>query len=376
MTREPTARAARAPAEAVRAWSRRAWLVAISFALPLAVAECALRFTSSNPYRNELDHVVRLRRHHADKLRSYDRSAIDPAHPSVALATDARGYLIDPGEPPSEVAARSVAIAFLGGSTTECTALDAEDRFSAVVARELRARGLEVVARNAAMSGNNLHDSLHVLLDHLVADAPEIVVVMHATNDTGVLATPEGYAPSMGAPLDASFAKRWLETRLSHHSFLVAFARERLAAYALAPKPIAADVLAREHGPESAAIPTAPFAQRLRAFVGVARAFEIEPVLATQPLATERTELTPRWANAGAQQRFNQTIREVGAETGALVVDLDAAVRASGPDWAAPMHLFYDGMHVTREGSQLYARVLTEALEPVARAIAARREDR
>ncbi|MCA9509223.1 MAG: SGNH/GDSL hydrolase family protein [Myxococcales bacterium] len=355
--------------------SARGLALLLSSALCVLVAEGALRLAWSNPYAGETDYLVRLRRHYGDKQRVYDRSAIDPAHPRVALATDARGYLRGAARgdgPPDPTALR---IAFLGGSTTECTALDAEVRFPALVEAGLRARGIPAVAWNAAVSGNNLHDSLHVLLDHVVADAPDVVLVMHATNDTGVLATADGYASSMGVPLDARVAVRWLETVASRSSFVVAFARHRLAAYALVPQPLAADVAARETGPGAAAIPVAPFARRLRAFVGVARAFDIEPVLATQPLAATQNALTPAWANVGAQARFNEATRAVGAETGALVVDLDAAVRASGADWDAPMHLFYDGMHVTAEGSRLYARTIVDSLAPRLRARHRSREE-
>jgi lysophospholipase L1-like esterase len=313
-----------------------------------------------NPYRGEVDHVVRIARHPAHKQRSYDRRAIDDATPRVELATDERGYL----QPSSRSADATATVVFLGGSTTECTAVVAPLRFPAHVETLLRERGLAVDTLNAAVSGNTLHDSLNLLLNHVVSDAPDFAVVMHATNDAGLLAAAGSYEPEMAHALDVRALPRLAKQLASRRSALVGFVRERMAGYAFAPQALETEVLSRS----ADTIPTQPFAARLRAFAGLARGFGITPVLMTQPLAPTRTDLTPAWANTAAQQRFNDAIRDVARELDVVLIDLDARLRAEIPDWNEPMRYFYDGMHVTDAGSMLYADLIADALEPLVRA--------
>ena len=95
------------------------------------------------------------------------------------------------------------------------------------------------------------------------------------------------------------------------------------------------------------------------------RDFGIVPVLATQPLTSCRNELTPAWADLALQDRMNATIRAVGREQGVPVFDLITYLQEELPDWDAPMKYFYDGMHVTDRGSEVYAAYFADELYPL-----------
>ena len=58
-------------------------------------------------------------------------------------------------------------------------------------------------------------------------------------------------------------------------------------------------------------------------------------------------------------------IREVGAEEGVQVIYLVEYLRANIPDAGEPMHLFYDGVHVTDRGSRVYAEHIADRLLPL-----------
>ncbi|MCL4502232.1 MAG: hypothetical protein M1438_10315, partial [Deltaproteobacteria bacterium] len=60
----------------------------------------------------------------------------------------------------------------------------------------------------------------------------------------------------------------------------------------------------------------------------------------------------------GAFDRFNQTIREVGAQNGVLVIDLAAQVPPENKYMS-------DVAHYTPEGSRLVAQKIALALEPL-----------
>jgi lysophospholipase L1-like esterase len=344
-------------------------LATASAIVALLLLEVALRVVWDNPYARELpDRVLALSMQHAHANLPIDRSVIDPEQPTVRLRTNDRSYI----EPAAVHDSPEATIVFLGGSTTECSVVSEPLRFPARVGALLTERGVATNALNAGRSGNTLHDSLNVLLNHVVHDAPDVVVLMHATNDVGVLSRGGGYRGRSGTPVDGSALARWSLQILSSRSSLLGVARN-LARPRLQPDagggPTQAPVRNDASGPR---VDPAPFVARLRTFVRAARAFGIEPVLMTQPLSSSRNELTPEWADPGNQDVFNEQIRRVAREEDALLVDLVRHVQETVPGWNEPGRLFYDGMHVNDRGSEVYARHIADRLEPLVRSAGGR----
>jgi hypothetical protein len=141
----------------------------------------------------EAERVLRLRLHNARTDRFVDRSAIDPARPTVRFRTDERSYLL----PSRRFERPDATVAFLGGSTTECMVVQEELRFPARVSYLLEKKGLKVNTLNAGKAGNTTYDAINVLLNHMVEDKPDVVVLMEATNDIGVLRS-QSYRERMG----------------------------------------------------------------------------------------------------------------------------------------------------------------------------------
>jgi hypothetical protein len=332
---------------------RRLGLLGGSFLVSLLLAECVLRVAWRNPYRGEgTDWVLLMRMAHPDKNMPVDRSAVDPKHPIVWMRTDDRGYLL----PSRRFADPDATIAFLGGSTTECSAVSGEDRFPALVSKRLEQRGLRVNTLNAGRSGNTTHDAVNLLFNHVVQDGPGVAVLMEAANDFGVLAQDPSYRTRSDLPMTIDVPMRWLAQSLSSRSSVVGALRYWSTIQP--PKPRAES---KRPGRELQVSP-APFEQSLRSFVGICRAFGIVPVLMTQPFAPTRTRLTPSWTSAQSQLRFNDSIRAVAASEGVVLIDLAKHVEQDVPDWERPMNVFYDGIHVTDHGSHLYAEYITARL--------------
>lgn len=335
----------------------RRWALALaSFAFAAGLGECALRLARPNPYRDERpDWVLPPAVHHAGKDLPVDRSALDPESPVVRLRTDARGYLL----PARRFERPDATIAFLGGSSTECAALDEEERWPALVGRILETRGIRAETLNAGKSGNTSHDAVNALLNHVVHERPDVAVLMEAVNDYGVLSLDPEYRTRSDSPMTARQPLRWLLQRLSSESALVGALRQRLTVREPEPGEFVRAVSER--------VPTIEFERRLRAFAGVCRAFGIEPVLMTQPFAPARTALTPEWTDASDQERFNEAIREVARAESVVLIDLARHVKGV-PGWDRPMQVFYDGIHVTADGARLYADyVAARLLEAVPR---------
>jgi len=320
----------------------------------LGIAEVVMRIAFHNPYRRELpDHLIKLAMHHPNTDYTLDRAPVYGPGPAARLRTDSRSYILPSFQHPTP----DLTIAFLGGSTTECTIVLEPKRFHALVSERFLAQGLKVNTLNIARSANTLQDSLNVFLNHVILDRPDVVVIMHAANDIGLLAEGDGYRPRMGRPVRVLDLIKWATQMGSRRSYLLAKIRQ-VASQSRPPRR-----LDQPRGrAASMEAPLEPYRQRLIAFVRMARSFGIAPVLMTQPLSTSFNEFTPSWADRDAQEMFNDTVRQVGVEEGVMVADLVRYLNENVENWNEPMRIFYDGMHVTDFGSERYAEHIVQQL--------------
>ena len=103
-------------------------------------------------------------------------------------------------------------IVFLGGSTTECMFVQPELRFPHLAGKLIGERlGTRVDGVNGGKSGNNTMHSLLVLSAKVIPMRPDIVVLMHNTNDLAILARGESYWPDSGTFGHVQFKRRDLE---------------------------------------------------------------------------------------------------------------------------------------------------------------------
>ena len=339
----------------------RLCLLGIGLIVAIGLAEAMLRLLWANPWAGiETERMVTLRLHPRSIDRTLDRAPIAPTDRRVRFRTDDRSYVM----PSRRFDAPDATVAFMGGSTTEASLVQEPLRFPALVSTLLESRGLRINALNAGRSGSTLHDSFVVFVNHVVEDRPTAVVVMHATNDVGVLLRGGSYAAREGASLGLSGVGRYFLQAASSKLWLAGALRGAAAAPQLAPAPAAFPFDDAKADERLRRLAFDPYRNRLRAFVRTARAFDVIPVLMTEPLASVRNAFTPDWASVGHQDLFNGVIREVAREEGVPLVDL-ARLVADQPGWDVPMTVFYDGVHVTDAGSRLYARFIADVLETI-----------
>jgi lysophospholipase L1-like esterase len=322
--------------------------------------EIGLRLFWGNPFSGESpDRIVALNLNHSNTNLTVDRSAIDRGRPFVSLRTDDRSYI----EPASAHANPDTTIVFLGGSTTECSAVDERLRFPVLVGDILARDGTAVNTKNAGRSGNTLHDSLNIFLNHVVYDRPDFVVLMHVVNDIGVLTRDGDYQGRSGHPVRLGNLAAWVAQMASSRSSLVAMIRNAVRKGEVRSDALAGfDRMKQQNSPSLERVDSTPYVTRLRAFVRMARALSIEPILMTEPLSSSTNVLTPGWADLGNQDVFNQHVRRVANEEGVFLIDLVMYLQEQVPHWDEPGVVFYDGMHVNDEGSRIYARYIAEQL--------------
>ena len=327
----------------------------------LLLAEVALRLAWSNPYSQVgRRRFVELRVQAPGVDTVINRQVVDPDSPQVRFRTDHRSFVLPARQFEKPVAT----IAFLGGSTTECLAVAEPLRFPALVSVLLKDRGYQVNTFNAARSGNTLQDSLNLVVNHLIDEPPTFVVVMNVANDIGVLQARGDYATRLPRELGLGDYAESTVHMASGRSWVVGLIRHAVSGTVLKIRPPAE--LASRNDPGRRPQSVAAYSRRLRSFVGAVRGIGSQPVLMTEPLAGARNEITPDWANSGAQDAFNQIIRDVASDEGVLLIDLAHHI-SKLPNWDQLGALLYDGMHVNDRGSRAYADHIVQRLEPIIR---------
>ena len=325
----------------------------------LLCAEVIARLAHTNRFRHERGQLyvpLVLRRGNTDLEVNRASITSDTDTKKTPFRVSERGYII----PSHQHENPDYTIACIGGSTTECVAVAEEQRWPNRISSLLEREGIKVNAINAALSGRTLHGSINVLFNHLLEDRPQMVMVMHAVNDLGVISRDHEYGSRMAEErtVTAATVMHDLLSWSSRFSGLVGLVREA--------KFNMPQTASGWHQHIDTVPPLEPFEARLKVFVAMCRAFEIVPVLVTQPFAPEvANELTPDWASAKGQLALNQVTRTVGADEGVLVIDLAGILQKKQLSNEALNELFYDGIHVTDKGAEFYATTISEAIQAV-----------
>jgi hypothetical protein len=303
------------------------------------------------------------------------------AQKEYVLRVDRQGFIM-----PSKIHDRpDLTIAFLGGSTTECTYVDEDKRFPYLAGRLIEQQtGLKVNSYNAGRSGNNTLHCLNILLNKVVNLKPDVVVLMENINDLAILMYEKTYwntNPSR-SPIQErlpNFKTVGQDLRQTFYSVrdltFPNLSRElkRLSPFRGKVKgdefqgvrgqkiTIDLDALIRE------------FSLNLQTFINICRARGITPVLMTQPsrLTDNPDPLIKKMMHQleisqgitygefkGAFDRLNRTIRDVGAKNQVRVIDLAGEIPPVKEN-------ICDVAHFNDRGSRLVAARLAAGLAPV-----------
>ncbi len=303
--------------------------------------------------------------------------ADDGGRESYILSTDENGFV----EPATRHKDADLNIVFLGGSTTECLYVEPENRFPYLTAKTLESDlGLKINGINAARSGNSTMHSLLLFLGKIAPLKPDFAVLMHATNDIGVLTSHGGYWTNNAdhrllVEKDATIGQgiRTIVNRLVPYSSRL-FRRAISAATNLVSGARAKDDVSskdddkaiwKRHGET--------FESALRSFVSAARSWKVKPVLMTQirvekeagKKADQNFIAPDDLARAGLDVErfghihdyFNAIIRRVAASENAILIDLTTAHA-----WTFGRDV-YDPIHFTDAGSKAVASIIANALK-------------
>lgn len=275
---------------------------------------------------------------------------------------DSRGFRSPELAP--EPVERSLRLAFLGGSTTFGSNLGDNTRTwparaTAALQDALPDHLVEHV--NAGVTGYGVEHSTRALALRLGDVDPDVIVIYHATND--LARDSERLALEQGL-VERDPEPGWLE----RHSFLWMLVRKN-------QRYLAAQAAGRATTAKLDAAPSswsAGFAERLRTLVRAAQARSERVVLltfSTLARADQREDvqldhlaqsftfmpyLTPS-ATLAAYAEYNDVIRAVAAETGALLVDVAETIPGDRAH-------FHDTVHLSEQGCAVLGARVAEAL--------------
>jgi hypothetical protein len=312
-----------------------------------------------------------------DAMRMSDSLAQKP----YVLRVDRQGFIM-----PSRIHDHpDLTLAFLGGSTTECTYVDEDQRFPYLVGRLLeRDTHLKVNSYNAGRSGNNSLHSLNILLNKVVNLKPDIAVMMHNVNDLAILMYEKTYwntNPSRSPIQERLPAFKTVGQEMRQTFYLVRdltfpnLSRELKKIFAFTGKTKGDEfhgVRGRKITIDQALL-VREFSLNLQTFINICRARGITPVLMTQPSRlTENPDplIKKLMGNLEAGQgitytafkdafdRLNQTIRDVGAKNQVLVIDLAREIPPVKEN-------ICDVAHFNDQGSRLVAARIAAELTPI-----------
>ena len=307
------------------------------------------------------------------------------AQKEYVLRVDRQGFIM-----PSKIHDRpDLTIAFLGGSTTECTYVDEDKRFPYLAGRLIEQQtGLKVNSYNAGRSGNNTLHCLNILLNKVVNLNPDVVVLMENINDLAILMYEKTYwntNPSRSAIQERLPTFKTVGQDLRQTFYLVRdLTFPNLSRELKKMSPFGRQVKGDEfHGVRGQKITidqdllVREFSLNLQTFINICRARGIIPVLLTQPsrLTASPDPLIQKLMGSlevsqgitygefkAAFDRLNQTIRDVGAKNQVLVIDLAREIPPIKEN-------ICDVAHFSDQGSRLVAARIAAGLIPVVKSL-------
>lgn len=294
-------------------------------------------------------------------------------------------------EPPADLDSR-LSLLTIGGSTTECTYLSEGQTWPDRLTEHLRAFFPRLWLNNAGLDGHTTFGHIRLMQQHVAGLRPKIALFLVGINDVARESlsgderfTFQGEPGAAGRRPGLRAFYVWLQAHLRLVAYFENIRRHwRAGMYRIRHgqgRPETAGTLAisparrqqrlawhRQHF-----LPA--YRQRLQTLIALCRAQDIWPVFLTQPLLTGipgETAASRRLARMRINdtldgelywqvlQLYNQTTRDVCAETGVRVIDL---ARELPKDPA----LFYDVCHFTPVGADSVAAIVARGLIPALR---------
>lgn len=337
----------------------------------LIVLEIALRWFPPFEMRFKPDRIILP----VNKRYIFDNAEKFPTKlPKTTVHT--KNFLGFRGAQPPKDFADYLTIVTIGGSTTECFYLSDGQTWTDLLGVKLQRDFPKVWINNAGMDGATTYRHLILLEDYVVKLKPKLALFLVGINDVGVGEIHDLPQAGLGGWLKALTNRSEVYSLgLNIYRYFVARHRglhhEEVDLKAQASLEIDEAVrqeTLRQYRDESLKY----YRTRLEKLLRVSRAHGIEPVLITQPtlygpgtdpvtgVELEKIKLGEKLNGAlmhAIVELYNNTLRQVGAREGVLVIDLAREMPGNSA-------YYYDYLHYTEAGAAAVAEIVYRHLSP------------
>lgn len=280
--------------------------------------------------------------------------------------------------------ASDLTIAFQGGSTTECQAMEEKNRFPYLSAKLLERNGARIKPLNAGVSGINTLQSINILVNKLLPLKPDILVYMENINDLVILMYQKSYWGGLRPQVVVDERKPIRELAGGLMKSLFPHLSFELNNYIGSRAP-GMDDFAQSRGyrfDADTALLFGDYSKAIETYVGICKANGILPVLMTQQsrltaspdsfISAYTMPMEKQGFSYGKirflHRGFNERIRKIAAARSIPLIDLEAMIPQTN-------RYVYDMVHLNDSGSTLAAQCIRQQLQPVVDSILGSRKN-
>lgn len=281
---------------------------------------------------------------------------------SINFKTDSLGFIL----PYKSLDKVSKKVIFLGGSTTECRAVNEDKRIHIEVQRSL----LNTSCLNIGNSGNHSMHTLDILANKIVPLNPDVVVINHNVNDLSILLNTGTYFnnhPRRSLIINNSdqlysykvgYPKNWLVRNFIPHISLVLL-------------PTTFEGLALSENEEFSKSPLKPnmdidalkemFSKSLKGIVSYAKSWGIKPILMTQGscfryYGVDNVDKYDGYNLDSLHSVFNNVVRKVAKKSNCSLVDAEFLMEDN-------KSFFIDCVHYNDSGSVFISKYISSEIK-------------
>ena len=342
-------------------------VMSVSIMLSFALLEIYLRLIWHNYWTNYNRFII-LSEQIPNSMRKYLRNNPEAGGKNyVSIHTNEDGFLMP--DFIKKEGSQIITISFLGGSTTECFWVKDLLRFPYLVGKKIAdTYNISVKIINSGTSASTVHNALNILLNKIINYNPDIVIMMHAVNDAGLLMETGDYRANMVKSVKFS-----LFDYFSSKSYLMGFFRHLRAQFLIRNlhRSVYLNGVMNKDNAKTGKIDSdkldsalIQFRIRLLMFVDIVRDMNAIPILMTQPyygkVEYALTDKGKRTFLSGINyiDIFNEQIKKVAKEKKCLLIDLEEELGKN-------TKYFYDWIHYSDEGSQRVTDIILQHLKEV-----------
>lgn len=346
------------------------FLSTLTFLILFAIIYVADLFLSEKKYKSIAEaklekRYIRLKEHSPNKNlrikpdKNYLKYADGLEEKTVTFRSDNDGFI----EPSQIYDNPDLKIFFIGGSTTENSYLDEDNRFPYLVGSLLKEKlNLKINSYNAGHSGNNTIHSINILLNKIIPYKPDIAILMHNINDLSTLLHTGTYWNKL--PTRSPIVYPNIVNLKEEDVIFGNLIYQLKKLFGFSNKIDEFQKTRGKNKTHDIKSISKQFKNNIQLFIEICKIYKIKPILMTQAnrismddkyllqfMATEISYGLKQKEYIDIYNNFNNIVRDVAGKNGIELIDLDKMIPKNNK-------FMYDNVHFNNNGSKYASELI------------------